>query len=93
MHAGLSARINEPIWAIPPGRRGRRENARHYAIQSASADKSVRHYRRVAEHEASANGGPGVRSLLEHHVTLPAMPPVRSPEEAWELRKRQYLDG
>jgi ribosomal protein S18 acetylase RimI-like enzyme len=32
------------------------------------------------------------RALREHHVTLPAMPPVRSPEDSWEFRKRQYLD-
>lgn len=31
------------------------------------------------------------RALREHHVTLPAMPPVRSPEDSWEFRKRQYL--
>lgn len=32
------------------------------------------------------------RALREHHVTLPAMPPVRSPEDSWEFRKAQYLD-
>ncbi len=32
------------------------------------------------------------RALREHHVTLPAMPPVRSPEDSWEFRKGQYLD-
>ncbi len=32
------------------------------------------------------------RALREHHVKLPAMPPVRSSEDSWEFRKRQYLD-
>ena len=32
------------------------------------------------------------RALREHHVTLPAMPPVRSSEDSWEFRKGQYLD-
>ena len=31
-------------------------------------------------------------ALRDHHVTLPAMPPVRSAEDSWEFRKRQYLD-
>ena len=32
------------------------------------------------------------RALRAHHVALPAMPPVRSAEDSWEFRKRQYLD-
>jgi ribosomal protein S18 acetylase RimI-like enzyme len=32
------------------------------------------------------------RALRDHHVTLPAMRPVRSLEDSWEYRKRQYLD-
>jgi ribosomal protein S18 acetylase RimI-like enzyme len=32
------------------------------------------------------------RALREHHVTLPAMRPVRSPEDSWEYRRSQYLD-
>jgi ribosomal protein S18 acetylase RimI-like enzyme len=32
------------------------------------------------------------RALRSHHATLPAMPPVRSLEDSWEHRKRQYLD-
>jgi len=32
------------------------------------------------------------RALRNHHVTLPAMPPVRSLEDSWEHRKSQYLD-
>jgi ribosomal protein S18 acetylase RimI-like enzyme len=32
------------------------------------------------------------RALRDHHGTLPAMPPVRSLEDSWEHRKRQYLD-
>jgi ribosomal protein S18 acetylase RimI-like enzyme len=32
------------------------------------------------------------RALRDHHASLPAMPPVRSFEDSWEYRKRQYLD-
>jgi len=30
--------------------------------------------------------------MRDHHATLPGMPPVRSLENSWEYRKRQYLD-
>jgi ribosomal protein S18 acetylase RimI-like enzyme len=32
------------------------------------------------------------RALRDHHVTLPAMQPVRSLEDSWNYRRRQYLD-
>jgi ribosomal protein S18 acetylase RimI-like enzyme len=32
------------------------------------------------------------RALRSHHVTLSSMPPVRSHEDSWERRRRQYLD-
>jgi ribosomal protein S18 acetylase RimI-like enzyme len=36
--------------------------------------------------------GPLWRALRNHHVTLPAMPSVRSLEDSWEHRKAQYKD-
>ncbi len=32
------------------------------------------------------------RALYDHHATLPAMPGVRSLEDSWDHRRRQYLD-
>ena len=36
--------------------------------------------------------GPLWGALRNHHVTLPAMPPVRSLEDSWEHRRAQYQD-
>jgi len=31
-------------------------------------------------------------ALRAHHATLPAMPPVRTPEASWDFRRGQYLE-
>jgi ribosomal protein S18 acetylase RimI-like enzyme len=36
--------------------------------------------------------GPLWQALRSHHATLPAMRPVRSREESWSHRRRQYLE-